>query len=305
MTRLIRFGVGLVSLAAILVGVLWLVAALTLSERTVDETVSADGVTAVVIDTDNANFDIVAVEDSDIRVSGEIRESQRTVRDDVEVEDSTLRVTTTCGGWPVGRCGGDLTVEVPAGLAVQVTSGNGSVSVEGTADDVSIEVDNGRVEVQEAAAVEVESDNGSVTIADVSGDVEVEVDNGPVDIRRVAGSVEVISDNGGVSLAEIGGDLTVETDNGRLVADDLASSRVQVESDNGSVSLSFSGRPESVEVESDNGSVEVRVPDEGLYDVTISTDNGRSDIDVRTDPAADSRISITTDNGGARVGYAG
>jgi DUF4097 and DUF4098 domain-containing protein YvlB len=57
-----------------------------------------------------------------------------------------------------------------------------------------------------------------------------------------------------------------------------------------------------VDARSTNGDVTVAVPDSGTYSVSAHTTNGAVDTsNIRTDPAAASRITVETTNGAVRV----
>lgn len=134
--------------------------------------------------------------------------------------------------------------------------------------------------------------------------VDASTDNGRLSISDVTGTVLADSDNGRVELVRLTGDVIASTDNGRLVGTGLRSGSVDVDSDNGSVSLTFAAPPSIVSATSDNGRVEVVVPDTtDTYRVDLQTDDGATDVGVRTDPASDRSIHAESDNGSVTVRY--
>lgn len=128
--------------------------------------------------------------------------------------------------------------------------------------------------------------------------------NGRVVVRDVDGPVLARSDNGRVEIVRLGGDVEASSDNGRVTGTGLRSAVVVADSDNGRVELTFAEPPTRVDASSDNGRVEVVVPDTAdTYAVVASSDNGSTDIGVRTDPASDRTIHADSDNGSVTVRY--
>ena len=116
--------------------------------------------------------------------------------------------------------------------------------------------------------------------------------------------VDVETNNGRVSVADVDGGVRVETDNGAIDAERIGAARVDTHTDNGRIRLTFDDSPISVAATTDNGAIAVRLPDfGGDYSVDADSDNGRVDIDVRTDPAADHQVTARTDNGAIDVEY--
>jgi len=143
-----------------------------------------------------------------------------------------------------------------------------------------------RLVVPRAIEVVAHMDNGALTITDVDGAVRVDGDNSPIDLVRLTGPIEATTDNGSVEGIA------------------LRSPSVTVDSDNGRVDLTFVEPPMSVRATTDNGSVEVVLP-EGPeeYRVDVQTDNGRTNVGVRTDPTSDRVVDAETDNGSVTVRY--
>jgi len=141
----------------------------------------------------------------------------------------------------------DLTVNVPANLAVTITDSSGDVQVDGVKvtriDDSSGDVVAtnllGDVEISDSSGdVRVEKVSGSVKISDSSGDVVVHGatavyvgsdSSGDIEIEHVAGDVKIDNDSSGdITVRDVGHNLT-------LVAD--ASGEVNVSNVRGVVSL--------------------------------------------------------------------
>ena len=122
--------------------------------------------------------------------------------------------------------------------------------------------------------------------------------NGSVDIRGATGSLDVTTDNGSIDLVDVSGNVRASSDNGRITGRGMTSAVVDTATDNGRIELSFLDPPQTVSARTSNGRIEVIVPDDDvLYRVDLRTSNGSTDNLVRTDPASDHVIELSTDNG--------
>ena len=122
--------------------------------------------------------------------------------------------------------------------------------------------------------------------------------SGTVVVRGMTGSVDVDSDDGRLELDDIAGDITVSNDSGRIIGRRLTSSTVDATNTNGRIELSFLDPPQAVSARTENGRIDVVVPDtDVLYRVDLHTDNGSTDNAVRTDPASDHVIELSSQNG--------
>jgi len=125
---------------------------------------------------------------------------------DVEIcstrEDSCDDHRRRGDGW---RDGGSATVSmtvlVPRGVRVRLSTGNGAVSVEGAGSDVQASTGNGRVRIAETQGqVNVSTGNGDVEVRNAKASVHVSTGNGDVDVVTVEGPVEVSSGNGDIDV---------------------------------------------------------------------------------------------------------
>jgi hypothetical protein len=89
----------------------------------------------------------------------------------------------------------DLTIDVPAGIRLDITDTSGDVEIYGT------------------GGVVIDDNSGSVIIERVTGDVRVHDGSGDVEIRDVGGSVTITSDgSGGLDISDVRGSVTVDED---------------------------------------------------------------------------------------------
>jgi hypothetical protein len=135
-------------------------------------------------------------------------------------------------------------------------------------------------------------------------DVVVRADNDDVRVSGVTGVLDLHSGNGSVRADDVGGSLTMSSDNGSIRGTGVVADTVDARTDNGDVAIEMRVAPRMLNARSDNGDVEVVVPDDAAtYAVDISSGNGSVDSALRTDPASERRVTISSDNGNVSASY--
>jgi hypothetical protein len=197
------------------------------------------------------------------------------------------------------------TVPVAALTRLDVTTHNGAIEVlTGTGDQIEIRTELDEVNVGDAEySIDVRGDQLVLT-----GDCDTDRwSNCKVAFRVTVPAefdVTASTDNGGVAVDGIAGDIEIDTDNGAVEGDTLASSSVVARTSNGRVRLAFEAAPTLVDAQTDNGAISIRVPDDGeFFDVDASSNNGKVDVSVRTDPESDRHVTARSSNGAIDVGY--
>ena len=114
----------------------------------------------------------------------------------------------------------NFTVRVPRGVHVAAGSGNGDVSVVGTA-EVRASSGNGRVRVSAGGAANASSGNGDVRVDRAGGPVRASSGNGDVLVMTTRGPVNASSGNGDVevsmdAIADVPDDMELSSGNGRV-----------------------------------------------------------------------------------------
>ncbi len=139
-----------------------------------------------------------------------------------------------------------MTVLVPRGAQVRVSTGNGAVSVERVGGEVSASTGNGRVNVLNTeGAVRVSTGNGDVQVRDVKGAVRVSTGNGRVNVTTAQGPVEARSGNGDIDVrmtaVRPSEDMTFSTGSGdvRVTLPADYSGDLDASTGNGSISSDF------------------------------------------------------------------
>jgi hypothetical protein len=221
---------------------------------------------------------VVVRQDDGVTVCAVYDDEDRCDRDGVEAAHDSRRRNDR---W-TQRASLDVTIQVPAGVRIAASSGNGDVSVSGAAAEVTAASGNGAVQVTGSGdAVRASSGNGRVTVTDARGPVTASSGNGDVSVATAQGPVTARSGNGDVIIAmdalRGGGDVEASTGNGRvrvtLPADvgadlDASTGRGDIDSD---FPISLTGRLSRTRIRgaiggggrrlrlsSGNGSIEIR-----------------------------------------------
>ena len=139
-----------------------------------------------------------------------------------------------------------MTILVPRGAQVRVSTGNGAVRVERVGGEVSASTGNGRVNVLNTeGAVRVSTGNGDVDVRDVKGAVRVTTGNGRVTVSTAQGPVEARSGNGDIDVRmtalRASEDMTFSTGSGdvRVTLPTDYNGELDASTGNGSISSDF------------------------------------------------------------------
>jgi hypothetical protein len=123
--------------------------------------------------------------------------------------------------------GAEITVQLPKGVRIQVTSGNGRVEVTDAGADVTASSGNGAVTVNGAAGrVSARTGNGRVEVATAAGPVSASTGNGAIDVRMAkltdVSDMHFTTGNGTITVtlpATYAGELDATTGHGTVSSD--------------------------------------------------------------------------------------
>jgi len=95
-----------------------------------------------------------------------------------------------------------MTLLVPKGAQVKVSTGNGAITVERVSNELTATTGNGRVRVSGTeGSVQVRTGNGDVEVREAKSDVKVSTGNGRITVGTVEGPVEARSGNGDIDVS--------------------------------------------------------------------------------------------------------
>jgi DUF4097 and DUF4098 domain-containing protein YvlB len=160
-----------------------------------------------------------------------------------------------------------MTVLVPRGVRLRVSTGNGALSVERAGTEVRASTGNGRVRVE-----------------DTEGVVQVSTGNGDVEVRGAKASVRVTTGNGDVNVTTAEGPVDVRSGNGDI-----------------DVKISALRAKEDMAFHTGSGSVQLTLPANYSGELDATTGNGsiRSDFDLKVKgQLSPRRVRATIGDGG-------
>jgi hypothetical protein len=206
--------------------------------------------------------------------------------------------------------------------AVNVSSGAGSVHIEGTTDStvtIDASISDGLFppshhETVQGDRLMVSSHCQNVVNSFCKVDYTIRVPQatainvhsagGAISISSITGRLSLSSSGGGVHVTGGSGDMRLRSSGGSISAIGITSSTVDADSSGGGIHLTFQQSPTNVKVSSSGGGVHVELPgtSDG-YAVDAKSSGGSTHNDVRTDPASARVIRARSSGGGVRINY--
>lgn len=183
-----------------------------------------------------------------------------------------------------GRDAVDVTVTVPSGTAMKITSLGASVTVDGRSGSADIA----------AGAATVELDR-------IDGDLRLRYGSGTARCGSVTGSVQTRSGSGDVELGEVGGALTSACGSGHL---EVAVVHGPVRFRTGSGGARLGAVHADVDVASGSGGLAIGLPSGRPARLDVTTGSGRvaSELPIQDSPAGDGRpITVRARTGSGEI----
>ena len=222
-----------------------------------EDSVDAGGVELIEIDAAAGSLRVVGRAGADVvQVRGEACASSESLLADIQLtvrrSGDRVRIVAEMPNNTWGRSTArlDLDIEVPAGVAVKIDDGSGSIEVRGIG-SLDIEDGSGAIEVEDIEGdLRIEDGSGEIEATRVAGEVRIEDGSGAIELRSVGsvlieedgsgeidiveveGDVMVRSDgSGSISVRDVGGDFTVRRDGSGGIRHDRVAGRVRVPDD--------------------------------------------------------------------------
>lgn len=113
------------------------------------------------------------------------------------------------------------------------------------------------VKTPPAVAVDIKTGNGSVSVDGVVREIKAKTSNGKVSVKNAVGPVNVDTSNGSVDISAVEPtSIVAETSNGKITfRGTLVGNNNRMETSNGSIDVSLAGKPANIEFKTSNGSV--------------------------------------------------
>ena len=132
----------------------------------------------------------------------------------LEDEGGTARLVSHFKGGYWGNGDGAVALEVvmPAGVALSVDDGSGSIVIRNLKSDVSVVDGSGSLKVYDVGAVDVDDGSGSIEVVGAGGDVDIVDGSGSITIEQVQGSVTINDGSGSIHVRDVEKDVHIEED---------------------------------------------------------------------------------------------
>jgi DUF4097 and DUF4098 domain-containing protein YvlB len=130
--------------------------------------------------------------------------------------------------------------------------------------------------------------------------VRASTGTGALSVTEVSSDVALQTGAGQVTLTSVGGSLTAATRAGTISGDGLACHELDVETNAGSIALSFDVPPSRVNARTNAGGIDLTVPAERCaVEATVHT--GQVEVGVPNDPRAERRLVVHSNAGAVHV----
>jgi hypothetical protein len=202
----------------------------------------------------------------------------------VEMRGDTLVVVTprhggifdlpVLGGRDRERQGIDITVTVPAGTAMKLSSYSAPIQV------------NGR-----SGSADIAGGACGVDIDEVDGDLRLRLGSGTAEVRTVSGSVQSRTGSGDAHFGEVAGDLTSACGSGDLSVDTI---RGRARSRAGSGTASLGVVFGDVDLASGSGELSIGLPAGTAARLDVTTGSGRFDSELPVEDAPNAAAKTIT-----------
>ncbi|MFE6223225.1 DUF4097 domain-containing protein [Streptomyces sp. NPDC057854] len=199
----------------------------------------------------------------------------------------------------------DVTVDLPAGSAVDVNSAAASLIGEGRLGESRVKIAAGDVRLDTTGpltlnaahgstsvdriegAADLTASSGSLRVGTISGPAVLKNSHGSTIVDTVTGALRVNGANGAIEIMRAGSDVTGTATNGSLRVAEVARGEVQLETSNGSIEVGVrQGTAAWLDVSSNHGQVRNALtasdaPEESEETVRIRARSNWGNIDVR------------------------
>jgi hypothetical protein len=116
----------------------------------------------------------------------------------------------------------DVHVRMPAHLSLDIEDGSGSIIVSGINNDVSLDDGSGSVQISAISGnVVIDDGSGSLELSNIGGDLNIDDGSGSITVRDVAGAVRVDDGSGDIDVENAGSLVIVDDGSGSVRAEEI------------------------------------------------------------------------------------
>lgn len=194
----------------------------------------------------------------------------------VDLADNRLRVGfrhLRIQNWFTDGGAVDVTIEVPIGSAIDVSSGMGSLDADGEFGAVVLRTGMGAIRVDQCESLRAKTGQGDVTVGGVGGQAEITTGTGKVRVGLLDGAATIKNSNGETQIGAAAQGLTVTAANGDIEIG-RAGGEVAARAANGAIRIGDIARG-AITAATASGSIEVGVRAGAAAWLDLSTKYGR------------------------------
>jgi hypothetical protein len=177
------------------------------------QTYSTPSPITAVIDVPAGRIRLIAADRSDTTVEvlpaspGSGRDQKAAEQTTVAYSDGTLRITGPDSHRMLGGSGAvEVTVQLPAGSAVQATAASAEFRAVGRLGDVTFDGAQATVKLDETAAAQLIVQDGTITAGRIGGDAEISTQRGDIEVTEAThGTMTLRTQDGSISVAVAAG----------------------------------------------------------------------------------------------------
>jgi len=206
----------------------------------------------------------------------------------------------------IDNCGMNAVLDVPARIAVTLATGGGDASISGFDVPVTMNLQGGNLAASDLKGnVHVDTGGGDLSGSDLSGNVILSTEGGNISANSLAGVLQLNTGGGDVSGSGMAGSLAATTEGGNIAEIGVTAPTVNVQSDGGNVTLTFTQAPTNLQVTAEGGNVTIILPPgSAKYDIlTPGTDGGNTSYPDSL-VSSSSRNVISVNSGGGNINIA-
>ncbi|WP_394131844.1 hypothetical protein [Shewanella maritima] len=110
----------------------------------------------------------------------------------------------------------DVTLKVPADMALEIEDGSGSIDIEKMVGQIDIKDGSGSIDIHGGKDITINDGSGSITVEHAMGNVNVADGSGGIEIEHVKGNVSVNDGSGSIVIEHIAGMVSINDGSGSI-----------------------------------------------------------------------------------------
>jgi DUF4097 and DUF4098 domain-containing protein YvlB len=154
------------------------------------------------------------------------------------------------------------------------------------------------------SSLSAQTHDGAIRISGRADVADLNADTGAVQATGLqSGRLTARTNDGAIRVTGRADTASLRTDTGGITATGLRSDRLSAHTSDGGVRLGLVAPPSSVQASTDTGSVNVLLPRDQTYNISMATDTGAKEIapEVHNDSRSPRQVKLSTSDGSINV----